>query len=1449
MNQNVTFVDTQTLLPHKISEIHYGVLSGDDVHRLSVMPCRRVMGLKDFGVNDRRLGVCDRTGLCATCGLKSIDCVGHSGHVDLALPVFHLGYFTTVLRICRTICKQCSRVLLTDEEIAYHKRRFLSPKLEALQRAALAKAVQEDAYKTSQCPHCGAVNGAVRKARPLRIVHEAHVTTRKVVQVSEDIRNAQLAYAAACNREVEVFKENAYDFLDPVRIRALFLAILPQEICILGLAPGVYPDDLLVQSMLIPPVCVRPSGPSNTGSGTREDDLTLQYNDVIGTSDMLADGSLDPVKHAETWDLLQVRAARLLDSALPGFPPHMRTGEGKSFAQRLKGKHGRFRGNLSGKRVDFSGRSVISPDPNLAVDELAIPLRVAKVLTYPQRVFAHNIDLMRRLVRNGPTCHPGAVTVTFTKEGSRKGLHHDREAIAAKLSIGDIVERHVMNGDLMLFNRQPSLHRISMMCHKARVLPHRTLRFNECCCAPYNADFDGDEMNIHLVQNEEARAEALTLMLTAKNIITAKNGEPIIACTQDFLTASYLVTSRDVFFDRAQFCQCVSHWLKSDMFDLPLPVIWKPVELWTGKQIYDVIICPRRGGGPSNATVSGDPVLSLEATTKFYTGKGRHACKDEGYVAFMNSRLIAGRLDKKLLGGGAKDGLFARLFASSGSEHAAVCMNRIACFTSRWLMNYGFSLGLGDVFPTPSLEQKKSGVLEASFSVCADLIYQAQSGRLDPIPGMTVKQSLEARLNGELSTVRDTCGNEAVRVLTATNAPLIMALSGSKGSTLNIAQMMACVGQQTVAGKRIQNAFIDRSLPHFPRFAEHPAARGFVANSFFSSLVPTEFFFHTMAGREGLVDTAVKTAETGYIYRRLMKAMEDLSVQYDNTVRNSKGDIIQMRFGEDMLDPMLMEGPNGTPLNLPAEWLCVVNTVSAGPKETSLSPEEVGRFVEKQLESRQFRGVISARFQEDLKKFIASKVQDQRKTREALGLGKENEDVSSALESWQSEVLPLTVRVLDAFLAHCARKYKRKICEPGTPCGAIAAQSVGEPSTQMTLRTFHFAGVASMSITQGVPRLVEIINANRSISTPIIYAPLTKSDSHLFALDVKAQIERVLLKEITLEMVEVVVPGQVYIQIRLNRRLMQDLQLTLDAVGVRQQILAFAAKPMSALKNLKDRHIYVRNKDTLEVMPYETDRQKILFNIQQLLVILPDIVVCGIAGIKRAVIAKKQLPKSSGVTCEIIAEGAELRKSSVASQASNVRVIAKKLLPKSSGVTCEIIAEGAELRKIMNLAGVEGRRTSCNHIAVIEQVLGIEAARATIVAEIQSIMKAYSLSIDIRHVYLLADVMTHRGVVLGITRYGIQKMNNGVLTMASFERTTEHLYNAALLQRRDAKLSVSENIIVGNPVPLGTNAFTLLQARAAGGGSGAVKAPSMTTKRRFRPLASDGAFHLDFLAQ
>ncbi|KPA82024.1 putative DNA-directed RNA polymerase III largest subunit [Leptomonas pyrrhocoris] len=1522
--------------PVEITSIKYGLLSDEAIHRLSVLPCHRVIGNeKNFGVNDGRLGPSDRQSVCTTCGQRSTECTGHAGHINLEAPVFHLGYFSTVIRVCRTVCKRCSNVLLTRGERDYYLRRLRSTTLEPQQRTALIKTIQEDAYKTRVCLVCGGLNGTVRRVRPMRIVHEKYlVEPRRGEQANEDreeFLQDELRSAVLHNADVGSHKEYIHEFLHPQRVKELFEAIPLDQVPLLGLQPGTNPCSLLISTLLVPPVCVRPRGMSMTNH-IREDDLTTQYNEILICSDMMNDGTNDAARSVETWELLQTRVARLLDAALPGFPSHLRTVECKSFAQRMKGKQGRFRGNLSGKRVDFSGRSVISPDPNLRIDELAVPLRVARVLTYPQRVFAGNIQLMRRLVRNGPYVHPGALTVYLSKERSRKSLRNarDREAIAARLSIGDIVERHVMNGDYVLFNRQPSLHRISLMAHRARVLPFRTFRFNECCCAPYNADFDGDEMNIHVVQTEEARAEAKELMLTAHNIITAKNGEPIIACTQDFLTAAYLVTARDALFDRASFTQMVSHWLGAEtQYALPVPAILKPAELWTGKQLIELILRP----SPETQLL-----LNLEAKTRFYSGAGAHDDPAEGYVAFLDSVLISGRLDKKLLGGGAKDGLFARLYALSGGEQTATCMTRIAQFTSRYLQNYGFSLGLGDVSPTPSLNKKKAVVLAESFERCERMISLAKTGRLIPKPGMTVKQSLESMLNSELSQVRDACGSAAVQALDAkSNAPLIMVNSGSKGSALNTAQMMACVGQQTVSGKRIMNAFQDRALPHFARFAEDPASRGFVASSFYSGLSPTEFFFHSMAGREGIVDTAVKTAETGYIYRRLSKAMENLSVGYDASVRSVQGGIVQLCYGEDGMDPWLMEGMHGTPLNLEQEWLSnraayarfrtQVEAVLRGPVSkaehtasdsllreyaalyaewhaVSLLPSEVesfvlrclhgeaatlaacGRVLEAENAIRQGGASMSRvahmklsssstelgglrvlqffaqhgteKLRGDFQAFFHKKQGELVRLREKLQLptnahvgtqdsraaitapdkasrntkrkaahpgegavavnAKEKATTAAAAaaeihafaESLQTELLPLTRGMLLHFLTACARKLQRKLCEPGTPCGAIAAQSVGEPSTQMTLRTFHFAGVASMSITQGVPRLVEVINSNKNIATPVITAPI-KLEDDFTAMDlgngsrtpyqaaraVKGLMERVLLKEVTREMVEVVTPRQYYIQIFLDLDLIRRLMLPIDAAVVCQRLYAAAARPMSPLRHLSEGCVQVISRDCLIVMPYEKDPSRVYFNIQHLLTLLPELVVGGVLGVNRVMIADK---------------GAKL------------------------------LAEGAELLSVMSLPYVDGIHTTCNHVAVVERALGIEAARETIVKEITSILQAYSLNIDIRHIYLLADVMTSRGVVLGITRYGIQKMNNNVLTMASFERTTEHLYNAAVAEREDVNLSVSESIIIGKPIPLGTSSFNVLLDK------GSVAPPGCNTGRMATPSAAEAAAGLSAAA-
>lgn len=437
------------------------------------------------------------------------------------------------------------------------------------------------------------------------------------------------------------------------------------------------PESLIMWTVPVPPVPIRPSVPQEIGGGSTEDDITIKLQEIIEMNNALKlalDKGATMKMVAEDWEYLQILIALFINGETPGIPRQlMGTKQIRGLCQRLKGKQGRFRGNLSGKRVDFSGRTVISPDPNLSVDQVGVPILVAKVMTYPEMVNDYNIQHLRKCVLNGPEKHPGANII-------RSGLHvsalqyADRERAARNLRVGDIVERHMCDGDVVLFNRQPSLHKMSIMAHRVKVFPWRTFRFNECACTPYNADFDGDEMNMHLPQTEEAKAEAAVLMSITNNLITPRNGEPLVAATQDFLTGAYLITQKDVFFSKAEFCRIVTYLSDAlEQIDMPLPTIWKPHQLWTGKQVISMLVCP-------NSSV--DARVNVESEERFYT-KDKHFCDQDGYVAFRLGELISGNLGKKTLGGDSKSGLFYVLIRDFGPTEATRCMNRLAKLTAR----------------------------------------------------------------------------------------------------------------------------------------------------------------------------------------------------------------------------------------------------------------------------------------------------------------------------------------------------------------------------------------------------------------------------------------------------------------------------------------------------------------------------------------------------------------------------------------------------------------------------------------------------------------------------------------------------------------------------------------------------------------------------------------------
>ena len=1449
--------------PKKISQIQFGTLHTSDIQKVSeVKVCNRTIFSPPTSSNpqrhpavdgcmDPRMGVSGKSNpdQCQTCGKNLANCAGHFGYIQLELPVFHAGFFKHTLTILQCICKRCSRVMVSSSERDEFMRKLRggAPR-NALHRAQQFKKIIDSCKATSRCPSCGYSNGVVKKVGGafFKIVHEKW-RSKNVPHEVIDLHERNMEPIRHAHPELRPYTKNV-DLINPMRAYELLSRIPDEDLDLLWMN-GEYakPDTLIMWAIPVPPVPIRPSVPQEMGGGSTEDDITITLQQVVEMNNALKlalDRGASMKIVAEDWEYLQIQVALFINGETPGIPRAMMGARAsRGLCQRLKGKQGRFRGNLSGKRVDFSGRTVISPDPNLQIEQVGVPVLVAKTMTYPERVNEHNIHSLRQAVLNGQDIHPGA-NIVRTESGRIITLGFAaRQQVAQQLRVGDIVERHMHDGDVVLFNRQPSLHKMSIMAHKVKVMPWRTFRFNECACTPYNADFDGDEMNMHLPQTEEARAEASELMVITHNLITPRNGEPLVAATQDFLTGAYLLTQRDVFFTREEFCRlCCFPGDAAEHVDIPLPTIFKPRALWTGKQLISVLIRP-------NASVKS--LVNVECEEKFYTNKNRHYCNEEGFVAFRGGEHVCGILGKKTLGSDNKSGLFYVLIRDYGPYEATRCMSRLAKLSARYMGERGFSIGVEDVTPSPVMLNIKATVMKNGQLKAEDEIEAYKSGKIRLKPGCDALQSLESEVNGLLGKIREACGQAALGALNTRNAALCMAQCGSKGSPLNISQMIACLGQQSVGGSRIQDGFVNRTLPHFPVGALYPAAKGFVTNSFFSGLTATEFFFHTMGGREGLVDTAVKTAETGYMARRLMKALEDLSMQYDSTVRNSEQTVVQFSYGDDGLNPQIMEkGDRPVDFTRLGVNLCLnaplyvqqASSVAQDPynvnrrmgaeygiieakdsQDEPLTSTELKDLVDSELQNPPFNAYsknehVAKRFWEEIKEYFysfAARLQKleslQHNTiptkREKLNVLRERlaKMTSSQMQKWLTQAKDpshaaysevnrilcdntcrITSKQVRMILAGALYRYQCSVVQPGEAVGAVGAQSLSEPGTQMTLKTFHFAGVASMNVTLGVPRLKEIINASKLISTPIIEARLIQRHSPVSARIVKGQIEKTTLGGIVRYIKEVHCSQGSYISILLDTELIKNLHLNVNAKTVRNAILngdlsSDIRSPV--LRQLKDRHVYTvgKNNDKLRILPpdlKDTNKgikaeKKTTFTLQALRTVIPHIIVQGFSSVNRAVINEE--------------------------------------VENDGNKAYYLLVEGYGLREVMGCPGVDGLNTKSNHIMDMQDVLGIEAARSIISSEISFIMRSYGITVDRRHLMLLSDVMTFKGEVLGITRFGVAKMRESVLMLASFEKTTDHLFDAAVHSREDSIIGVSECIIMGVPIPIGTGIFKLLQ--------------------------------------
>lgn len=1225
------------------------------------------------------------------------------------------------------------------------------------------------------------------------------------------------------------------------------------------------PEWMILQALPVPPPPVRPSiSVDGSGQGQRgEDDLTFKLSDIIRANQAVlrteVDGTPDHIK-IDLWDLLQYHIATYMDNDIAGLDKaqHKSGRPIKSIRARLKGKEGRLRQNLMGKRVDFSARTVITGDPNLSLDEVGVPRSIARTLTYPETVTPFNIERLKRFVANGPTEHPGARYV-IRSTGERVDLRHHKRAGEMNLEYGWKVERHLMTGDVILFNRQPSLHKESMMAHRVRVMPYSTFRLNLSVTSPYNADFDGDEMNLHVPQSEESKAELSQLCLVPRNIVSPQRNSPLMGIVQDTLCGVYKICRRDVFLNKEAVMN-IMLWVPDWDGVLPQPAILKPTPRWTGKQMISMVLHPQ---------------LNLERLE----GKVKDPWNpeaDQGHL-ILEGELMFGLFNKKIVGAGA-GGVIHTVFNEFGFEQAMSFFNGAQCVVNYWLLHNGFSIGIGDTVPDPDTVIAIQSAVDEQKKEVENITKIAYNNELEPSPGMNVRQTFESKVMAALNKARETAGSATEDSLKDLNNAIQMARSGSKGSAINIAQMTAIVGQQAVEGKRINFGFKYRSLPHFAKDDYSAPSRGFVENSYLKGLTPTEFFFHAMAGREGLIDTAVKTAETGYIQRRLVKALEEVTVKYDGTIRDSRGNIVQFIYGEDGLDGAHIEnqrvdilaasdetmrkrfqvdimsgdvsmwkgrliqarelqGDADLQQMFDDEWEALLaarkflRTMGKGADEMMQLPMNIGRIIDQAQKGFKIRRgdrtdldprhVINS-VNGLLERIIVVRGED--------AISKEAQHNATLLIKAQLRSKLAFKRLVmehslnrlafDNIIGGVESRFLAAAANPGEMVGVLAAQSIGEPATQMTLNTFHFTGISAKNVTLGVPRLKEILNVSQQIRTPSmsVYMDPTYGTDINAAKELRSKVAHTNLKSIVetsemwydpeiqstiipedYDMVEsyFIIPedsdtdinaqSKWLLRIILSRAKLLDKGLNIQQVA--QKIKGTYGRDLSVIFsdiNADEQVIRVRLANAAFGKDEDEDRKEDDEILRRFLnEMLDHLTFHGVPGVERAFIDNK-------------------KKAIVAADGS----VTTSDKDKCTEYTLE--TSGSAFAKVLNIEGVDATRTYTNRFTEVFEVLGIEACRAAISRELTQVLSFDGSYVNARHLNILCDVMTSRGYVMAVTRHGINKSDTGALMRCSFEQTVEILLEAAAAGELDDCRGVSENLILGQVAPVGTGTMDIL---------------------------------------
>jgi DNA-directed RNA polymerase II subunit RPB1 len=1375
------------------------------------------------GVLDPRMGVLDHGKVCGTCGLSNIFCPGHFGHIELAAPMWNVCFLDAVRRLLRCVCFRCSSLLIppTGEEGA--------AKLLKMSR----KMRFEHAYKASTkssvrrlCPVCTIGQpSSISKDGIYKLVLEFKPTAGGAAP-------EEAAVMAGGNGKLQMV-------LLPQDADKIMKRISDEECELLGFSASNRPEKMVYTVFPVLPPCARPTV-HNDANQRREDDLThklceiVKYNNmlrVVTKGDRPTGGQQMMTKEELTAMTLQHNIATFADNSMPGIgsSQHRNGRPTKSVLERLKGKEGRVRGNLLGKRVDFSARSVITPDPNISIDQVGVPVRVAMNLTFPETVNTFSRERLEAAVANGPFNYPGARFVRKADSGRTFAIKPDRPM---ELALGDVVERHMVNDDPVLFNRQPSLHRMSMMTHRVRVMPFDTFRLNPCVTPCYNADYDGDEMNLHVPQSIQTAVELQELAPVSSQFLSPRLSSPMITVVQDIALGIHRMTLDGVTIPRRQLFNLVA----------PLSNFFVPPatgDAWTGRQLLSCVI-------PRNTFLERE-------------GKG-------GPVRVIDGDILAGVISKSIYSDAFdSSNLVQLIFREHGGRTAATFLDDTQRLVCDWFCGTGFSVGVSDLVVSAAAATSMKEVVSSCKAQIAEFFGSIHTGTFNNDTIGTNQEFFEATVQSILSNA----DNKVYDVLVKEMDPLTnrlngMITAGSKGGKINIQQMAGMVGQQgvevgTEQGKhRVPYSFDDRTLPHFTKYDDSAEARGFVQNSFLSGLTPHEFFFHAMAGREGLIDTAVKTSDTGYMQRKLMKAMEDTKIAMDTTVRSCNGSIIQYAYGGDGFDAARLEVQPFPTIPMKLHEVEAAYSLTEGDLDAlalCVSPEALKRMTSTPGWQERFAEYYTQvlRDRADFATHVSGgkrlpqvyfpvcfprimtyvrctlrptgPLLSDVSPLEVLDLIEELSGMTAHINQPRVPMLGMLLRaylnprglamgmglgsdVIDFLRKRVRAAFRDGLAHPSELVGVIAGQSIGEPSTQMTLNSFHSAGVASASrLVQGFPRLKELLHASRNIKTPKVTVLLQRevAASQALANDMCNALQTTYLKD-------VIDASSIWYDPDDSTTSVDDDPLFVDAWRAFSESMGCAEAGSRA-------------NASPWLLRLQLDRQKMLQHGLTMFDIFYAIRSGSNGAVKCAfsddnfssMVIRVRMTEAPARGRDAMNElrllEQQLVEELVIKGVPGLRKVIKRLEKFAETFDAELgdfrsyeefvlDTDGSNLREVLSHPLVDATRTTCNDVQEILSVLGIEAARKAIIREIKATFAG--LFMQERHLEVLGDTMTSRGAIMSIDRHGINKGDNGPLARASFEKTQEMLINAAIFSDLDPVQSVSANLMLGQLPPGGT---------------------------------------------